>query len=60
MCVSVGFFSNDRRALCETNQSFIQTEQTPDASISVITAGVTRSALLDNKNPRENALICSI
>ena len=42
------------------NQSFIQTEQPPDGSISEITAGVAESALLDNKNPREYALFCSI
>ena len=42
------------------NQSFIQTEQPPDGSIPEITAGVAESALLDNKNPRENALFCSI
>ena len=35
-------------------------EKPPDGSISVITAGVAESALLDNKNPRENALFCSI
>ena len=42
------------------NQSFIETEQPPDGSISVITAGVAESTLLGNKNPRENALSCSI
>ena len=42
------------------NQSCIQTEQPPDGSISEITAGVAESALLDNKNLRENALFCSI
>ena len=41
------------------NQSFIQTEQPPDGSIPEITAGVAESALLDNKNPKENALFCS-
>ena len=42
------------------NQSFIQTEQPPDGSIPEITAGVAESVLLDNKNPKENALFCSI
>ena len=42
------------------NQSFVQTGQPPDGSIIEITAGVAESALLDNKNPRENALFCSI
>ena len=38
------------------NKSFIQTEQPPEGSIPEITAGVAESALLDNKNLRENAL----
>ena len=42
------------------NQSFIQTEQPPDGSISVITSGVAVSTLLHNSNPNENALFCSI
>ena len=42
------------------NQSFIPTEQPPDGSISVITSGVAESAQIDNKNPSENALFCSI
>ena len=42
------------------NQSFFQAEQQPVGSIAVITAGVAESALLDNQNPRENALFCSI
>ena len=42
------------------NQSLIQTEQPPDGYISVISAGVAETPLLDNKNPRENALFCSI
>ena len=42
------------------NQSFLPTEQPSDGPISEITAGVAESVLLDNKNPRENALFCSI
>ena len=49
-----------RVGLESQNQSFIQTEQPPDGSIPEITAGVAESALLDNKNLRENALFCSI
>ena len=49
--LSVGFESQ--------NPSFIQIEQPPDGSITVITAGVAESALLDNKNPKENSLLCS-
>ena len=50
----------DRRVGFESqNQSFIQTEQPPDGSISVITAGVAESALLDNENPSINAIFCS-
>ena len=36
------------------NQSLNQREQPPDGSNSGITADVTESALLDNKNPRIN------
>ena len=42
------------------NQSFIETEQPPDGSISVITAGVAESSIVDYKNPRENTLFFSI
>ena len=50
-------FNEFRRVRYESqNQSYIQTEQPPDGSISVITACVAESALLDNKNPRENIL----
>ena len=40
-----------RVGLESQNLSFIQTEQPLDGSISVITASVAESALLDNKNP---------
>ena len=40
--------NTDRRVGFESqNQSFIQTEQPPDGSISVITAGVAESVLLE-------------
>ena len=54
-------FNEDRRVGLEShNQYSIQTEQPSDGSITVIAANVAESALLDNKNPRENALFCSI
>ena len=54
-------WNDDRRDGFESqNQSFMQTEQLPDGSLSVITAGFAESALLDNKNPSENTLFCSI
>ena len=44
--------NEDCRVVFESqNQSFIQTDQPLDGSISVITAGVAETALLDNKNP---------
>ena len=52
--------NEDRRVGFKSqNQSFIQTEHPPDVSISVITADVAESALLDNKNHSENTLFCS-
>ena len=42
------------------NQSFSLTEQPPDGSNSVITAGVAEFALLDNNNPKINAIFCSL
>ena len=60
--MSTGVSENeDRRVGFESqNQSVIQMEQPPDSSISVITARAAVSALLDNKNTRENALFGSI
>ena len=50
LAFTIGFFVNSQ------NQSFIETVQPPDGSTSGITAGVAETALLDNKNPRINAI----
>ena len=37
----------------DLNHKIIQTEQSPDGTISVITAGVAESVPLDNKSPEK-------
>ena len=47
-----GFYEDRRVGFESQNQSFIQAEQQPDGSISVIRAGVAESTLLDNNKVR--------